>query len=337
MNIGVIGAGTWGIALSRMLSNMGYSVEVWSALKKEIEYYSVNRTHPNLPDTVIPDAIKFTDELETVCRDKDILLFAVPSLYVREVSAKAAEYINNGQIIVDVAKGIEPQTLYTMTQIINDELKKKGVEAKLVALSGPTHAEEVAKDMPTAIVAACEDLSVAEYVQKAFMNGRFRVYTNSDIRGVEFCGAVKNIIAIASGIVSGLGFGDNARAALITRGLSEISRLGVQMGCLEQTFYGLTGIGDLVVTATSIHSRNNTFGKLIGEGMAVKDALSQVGMVVEGINAIPAVLALAHKYDLSLPIIESVNEIVNKGENPLSQVDKLMGRTGKNEIYLFEV
>lgn len=337
MNIGVIGAGTWGIALSRMLSNMEHSVEVWSALDKEIEYCSKNRSHPNLPYMVIPNEIEFTSDLERVCRDKEILLFAVPSVYVREVSARAACYICNGQIIVDVAKGIEAETLCTMTEIIDEELKNRGVEAKLVALSGPTHAEEVAKDMPTAIVAACQDLSVAEFVQEAFMNNRFRVYTNEDIKGVEFCGAVKNIIAIASGIVSGLGYGDNARAALITRGLSEITNLGIHMGCVEQTFYGLTGIGDLIVTSTSTHSRNNTFGKLIGEGMSVEDALSRVGMVVEGINAIPAVLALAKRYGLSLPIIEAVNEIVNNGANPFNQVDKLMGRDKKNEICKFSM
>lgn len=229
-SIGILGAGTWGMALARMLSNTGHQVTVWSAIEKEIDDFSKNRIHPNLPGMRIPEEITFTKSINEVCRAKDILLFAVPSVFVRSTAKSAAPYIPDGQIIVDVAKGIEPDTLYTMTEVIQNELGKVGKHVKLVALSGPTHAEEVALDMPTTIVSACRDLSVARFVQDIFMNTCMRVYTNADVRGVELCGAMKNIIALAAGISVGLGYGDNAKAALITKGMAEITRLGIEMG-----------------------------------------------------------------------------------------------------------
>ncbi|MDO4489214.1 MAG: NAD(P)H-dependent glycerol-3-phosphate dehydrogenase [Eubacteriales bacterium] len=327
--IGVLGAGTWGMALARMLSNSDHDVTVWSAIEKEIDDLSMNRTHPHLPGMVIPDEIKFTKDIREACTDKDIIIFAVPSVFVRSTTKAAREYIKEGQIIVDVAKGIEPGTLLTMTEVIADEL---GKAVKLVALSGPTHAEEVAKDLPTTIVSACDDLETAEFVQDVFMNTCMRVYTNPDRKGIELCGALKNVMALASGISAGLGYGDNTKAALITRGMAEITRLGRKMGCLERTFYGLAGIGDLIVTATSVHSRNNRCGYLIGQGMSVEDAIKEVGMVVEGINAIPAAVTLARQYDIDMPLIMAVDSVVNHGEDPAEAVRKLMSRDKRNEI-----
>lgn len=332
--IGVLGAGTWGMALARMLANSNHDVMVWSALKGEIEEFSKTRKHPNLPGMEIPEEIQFTTNIEDVCKDKDILLMAVPSVFVRSTVAQMRAVVPDGQIIVDVAKGIEADTLFTMTEVIRNEINMDGKHGnvKLVALSGPTHAEEVARDLPTTIVSACNDIDVAEIVQDTFMNSCMRVYTNTDITGVELCGAMKNIIALAAGISAGLGYGDNAKAAIITRGMAEVTRLGLEMGCLEQTFNGLAGIGDLVVTATSVHSRNNKAGNLIGRGYTPADAIKEVGMVVEGINAIPAAMKLAERYQIELPIIEAVDAIVNKAANPADVVQELMGRDKKIEL-----
>ena len=309
--IGVLGAGTWGMALARMLQLSGNQVTVWSALEREVEEFSATRRHPNLPGMVIPEDLQFTKNMEEVCRDKEILLFAVPSPFVRSTARKAAPYIKDDQIIAD-------------------ELRNPAV--KLVALSGPTHAEEVAKDLPTTIVSACEDLEAAERVQQVFGNTCMRVYTNDDVLGVELCGAMKNIMALASGVALGLGYGDNTKAALITRGMAEITRLGIAMGCKPQTFYGLAGIGDLIVTATSVHSRNNRCGLLLGQGVAPQEAVKQVGMVVEGINALPAAMLLAEKYGVEMPLATAVNAVVNQGADPRDAVAKLMSRDQISEI-----
>ncbi len=329
-SIGILGAGTWGIALARMLTNCGHDVVVWSALPEEIEALSATRRQRNLPDMVIPERTRFTKDIAVACAGRDVLLFAVPSVFVRATAKAAAPHIPEGQVIVDVAKGIEPGTLYTMTQVIRDEMGDRRVS--VVALSGPTHAEEVARDLPTTIVSACTDADVARKVQDVFMNSCLRVYTNPDVEGVELCGAVKNIIALAAGISAGLGFGDNTKAALITRGMAEIARLGKAMGCYEQTFAGLAGIGDLVVTATSRHSRNNRCGELIGQGVPPKEAVERVGMVVEGVNAIPATLQLARRYHVSMPITEAVDAVVNGGMAPRDAVDRLMSREKRSEI-----
>ena len=327
--IGVLGAGTWGVALARMLSRSGHAVTVWSAIEREVEEFSATRRHPNLPEMVIPDAIAFTKDIELVCTGMDVLLFAVPSPFVRSTAVKAAPYIREGQIIVDVAKGIEADTLMTMTQIIADALGDTKV--KLVALSGPTHAEEVAQDLPTTIVSACEDLSVAEEVQQIFSNTCMRVYTNQDVFGVELCGAMKNIMALGSGIALGLGYGDNTKAALITRGMAEIARLGTAMGCDSRTFYGLAGIGDLIVTATSAHSRNNRCGMLLGQGVPPAEAIKQVGMVVEGIHALAAAMRLMERYKVDMPIVRAVNAVVNYGADAREEVRLLMCRDQKPE------
>ena len=332
MKIGVIGAGTWGIALARMLTNSGHDVVVWSALENEIDELSKSRAHKNLPGMIIPEATGFTKDLGYAA-DADIILMAVPSPFVRATTKKIAPYVKNGQIIVDVAKGIEKETLFTMTEVIRDELAKHNpdIDVKLVALSGPTHAEEVALDLPTTIVSASEDEDAARCVQDVFMNTCMRVYTHFDVKGVELSGAFKNIIALATGISSGLGFGDNTRAALITRGIAEIRRLGVTMGCNDQTFSGLAGIGDLIVTATSEHSRNNKCGKLIGKGLSPEEAIKEVGMVVEGINALPAAISLAKAHEVEMPITETAYGIVFNCIAPKDGVLKLMTRDKRSE------
>ena len=334
MKIGVIGAGTWGIALARMLTNTRHDVIVWSAIPEEIDALESTRMHKNLPGATIPAETKFTKDLEEATVGKDILLLAVPSIFVRQTTARLAPYISDGQLIVNVAKGIEEGTLYMMTEVIKDELGKhsSAKDVKLIALSGPTHAEEVAKDLPTTIISACEDEATAKLAQDVFMNTCMRVYTHFDVLGVELSGALKNIIALATGISSGLGFGDNTKAALITRGIAEIRRLGLRMGCFDQTFSGLAGIGDLIVTATSEHSRNNRCGRLIGSGVKPEDAIKQIGMVVEGINALPAAVALAKKYDVEMPITETAYDIIFGGTDPKSAVIKLMMRDKKPEV-----
>ena len=328
--IGVLGAGTWGMALARMLSKTGHSVTVWSAIEKEVDEFSVTRRHPNLPGMEIPQEIAFTKDIAEVCKGMDILLFAVPSPFVRSTAHKAAPYITDGQVIVDVAKGIEADTLFTMTQIIADEVKNPKVS--LVALSGPTHAEEVAKDMPTTIVSASHDAAAADLVQEVFSNTCMRVYTNEDVLGVELCGALKNVIALTAGVATGYGCGDNAKAAIITRGMAEIARLGMAMGCREQTFGGLAGIGDLIVTATSPHSRNNRCGMLLGKGIPTQEAVAQVGMVVEGLHALPAAMRLKEKYGVDMPIVETLDDVVSGRLSVAEAVHSLMTRGQKPEL-----
>lgn len=332
MNIGILGAGTWGIALARMLELNGHGVTVWSVLPREIEQLEKTRRHPNLPGTVLPDGIRYTTSVAEACRGKEIVLFAVPSVFVRSTAEKASPFISGEQIIVDVAKGIEEGTLFTMTEVIDDVLvKTAGHSGRLVALSGPTHAEEVARDMPSSIVSASTDTGAAELVQDVFMNTCMRIYTNTDVKGVELCGALKNIVALASGICGGLGYGDNTRAALITRGMAEIIRLGMAIGCRIDTFCGLAGFGDMIVTAMSEHSRNNRAGRLIGQGIPPKEAIRSIGMVVEGVNALPAAIELSERYDVEMPIVEGVNAIVNEGASPAEMVYSLMTRDKKSE------
>ena len=332
-NITVLGSGTWGVALARMLALEGYRITVWSPIEAEVRQLNENRRHPNLPNAQIPDSIVFTSDIASVCGGKDIIVFAVPSVFVRSTAKAARPFIPDGQIIVDVAKGFEKETLLTMSGVIRDELNKDGQHdhVQVVALSGPTHAEEVAMDLPTTIVSACEDLAVAEKVQAVFMNNTMRVYTNTDVLGVELCGALKNVIALAAGISTGLGYGDNAKAALITRGIAELTRLGTAMGCNEQTFHGLAGVGDLIVTATSVHSRNNKAGYLIGKGLTPEEAVKEVGMVVEGLYALPAAVELAKKYNIEMPIVMALDTIIAGTVSPIDAVNRLMGRCGKME------
>ena len=329
--IAVFGAGTWGIALARLLAVNGRDVTVWSAIPAELKSLSTTRRHPNLPGMELPSAMHYTADIAEACTGRDILLFAVPSPFVRSTAKKAAKYIPDGQLIVDVAKGVEDKTLMTMSEIIEDELAKATRTARVVALSGPTHAEEVARDMPTLIVAASEDEAAAKAVQKAFTAPSFRVYTNTDRRGTELGGAVKNVIALAVGIALGLGYGDNAKAALITRGNAELTRLGIAMGCKPETFAGLSGMGDLIVTCTSMHSRNLHAGMLLGRGKTAEEAKAEVGQVVEGINALPAACRLAKKYKVEMPIVQSVDAILSGKLEARNALAALMGRDLKHE------
>ena len=329
--IAVFGAGTWGIALARLLAVNGRDVTVWSAIPAELKSLSTTRRHPNLPGMELPSAMHYTADIAEACTGRDILLFAVPSPFVRSTAKKAAKYIPDGQLIVDVAKGVEDKTLMTMSEIIEDELARAKRTARVVALSGPTHAEEVARDMPTLIVAASEDEAAAKAVQKAFTAPSFRVYTNTDRRGVELGGAVKNVIALAVGIAMGLDYGDNAKAALITRGNAELARLGVAMGCKAETFAGLSGMGDLIVTCTSMHSRNLHAGMLIGRGKDVETAKKEVGQVVEGINALPAACKLAKKYKVEMPIVNAVDDILSGRLAARDALATMMGRQLKQE------
>ncbi len=329
--IAVFGAGTWGMALAQALVGDGHDVTVWSALPEELVSMAETRTHKFLPGVMLSESLTYEADIACACNGRDLLLFAVPSPYLRATVTAAKPYIKNGQLIADVAKGIEPDTLMTMTEVIRDVLADTAPDARIVALSGPTHAEEVVAGLPTLIVAACEDVKAAEKVQDIFMSLQFRVYVNHDSRGVELCGALKNIIALASGISHGLGFGDNTRAAIITRGIAEISRLGTAMGCSHDTFMGLAGIGDLIVTCMSEHSRNNRVGTMLGRGVSLEEAMKSVGMVVEGVNAIPAALALAKKYDVEIPIMSAVAMVLAGKLAPEDAVNTLMGRAKKQE------
>ena len=328
--IAVLGAGTWGTALARTFALGGNKVILWSALQNEVDYIKENRRHHILKEMVIPKEVKVTADIEEAVRDREIVVFAVPSPYTRSTAKLVSPLVNEKQIIVDVAKGLEAGTHKTLTEVIADEINNPNVP--LVALSGPTHAEELALDMPTAIVAACSDIAVAERVQKIFSNHILRVYTNNDIKGIEICGALKNIIALAAGMSDGLGFGDNAKAAIITRGMAEIQRLGLKIGCSPNTFVSLAGIGDLIVTCTSRHSRNNKTGFLIGQGVQGEDAIATVGMVVEGINALPAAMELSEKYEGELPICAMVNHIINGTISVSNALKLLMSRDLKTEI-----
>ena len=327
--IGILGAGTWGLALARMLYNNGSEVTVWSSDPVKAETLSRVRTVDRLPNMVIPEGIRFTGEIGEACSGANIVVLAVASVYIRETARRMASFLDADPIAVIVAKGIEANTLMTLSEVVRSEV---GESLRIVALSGPTHAEEVAVDLPSTIVAAGRDPAAAEKVQQVFSSAVMRTYTNTDILGVELCGALKNIIALATGMSAGLGYGDNTKAALITRGLAEIERLGRRMGCRPETFRGLAGMGDLIVTATSSHSRNNNCGRLIGQGLSVQEAVNEVGMVVEGIHAIPAAIALADKYGVEMPIIRAVDGIVNHGRSPKEAVAYLMGRDYKTEL-----
>lgn len=307
MKISVLGAGTWGTALAILLANNGHEVTLWSKLRREIEALVSDRTKiPNLPGAVLPEKIQLTYELQEALVSPEIIVSAVASPFTRETAHAVAPFVKPGQIIVNVAKGIEEATLFTLTEIIADEIPN----ADVAVLSGPSHAEEVSRLIPTTCVVGAKSLKTAKLIQDAFMSESFRVYTSPDVIGIELGGSLKNVIALAAGMADGLGFGDNTKAALMTRGIAEISRLGVKMGGRVETFAGLSGIGDLIVTCSSIHSRNRNAGYYIGQGMSVKDAMEKVAQVVEGVYSAKAALALAKKYEVEMPIVEQVNHIL---------------------------
>lgn len=326
--ISVIGSGTWGSALAMLLARKGKNVTLWSKFEVDSINFSSTLKHPNLPGAVFPSSIKFTANLEEAVKGAEMLVLASPSPFIRENAKEVKNFANPGQIIVCVAKGIEENTNYTMTEVIEDVL---GKEYKVAALSGPTHAEEVSIDLPTAIVAASKNVEVAKIVQETFNSNFFRVYTNTDVKTVEIAGATKNIIAIACGISEGLGFGDNAVAAIITRGLAEITRLGLKMGGEMATFLGLSGVGDIVVTATSVHSRNHKAGILLGKGHDLETVKKEVGMVIEGINCLKAAKQLSERERVSMPIVDAIYEIIFNHQNPLDAVKELFNRELKAE------
>ncbi len=334
MKICVLGAGTWGIALASLLKTNDHRVTLWSKIPSEIEYLKENNTHKNLPGATIPEGIIYETDIERAILGNDIILFVVPSAFIRSTAALAAPFIKNGRVIINASKGIEKGSLMTMTEVIEDELKKHNpeIKCKIAALSGPTHAEEVAKGLPTSIVSACEDEETSYMIANVFFNTCMRVYINTDVRGVELCGAFKNIIALATGISRGMGFGDNASAALITRGATEIKRMGTKLGTNPDTFSGLAGIGDLIVTCTSRHSRNNRCGELIGKGLSYEEASREIGMVVEGYHALEAAIELCDKYDVDMPITRAVHSIIKCGATPKEAVLALMNRDIKGEL-----
>ncbi len=334
MHIAILGAGTWGIALAKLLSENGHDICVWSALPHEIETLSKTFMHPNLPDVTLPRALEFTTDMEAAVSGARYVVFAVASAYIRKAAATAAAYLPDDAILINVAKGLEPGTQRTMTQVIEETLTAAGKPAagRLVALSGPTHAEEVARNVPTSIVSACENEDTAKAAAEIFMNSCMRVYTNTDVLGVELCGALKNIIALAAGMIRGMGMGDNTNAMLITRGIAEMTRMGLSMGCRRRTFSGLAGIGDLIVTCTSVHSRNYRCGEMIGRGMSYEEASEKIGMVVEGYYALEAAMELSHSRQIEMPIVSAVYDVVKNGRDPRDTMNELMQREMKSEL-----
>lgn len=329
MNISIIGSGSWGIALGCLLFDNNHCVKIWSRSEKEVLEINETRVASRyLPRVKIPKEIKVTTDIEYALVNSEIVVLAVPSIAIRECSKMISKFLEN-QIIVNVAKGIEEKSLKRLSEIIEEELP---AGQRIAVLSGPSHAEEVAKKLPTVVAVSSIDEETREIVSNVFMNEYFRVYPNSDLVGVEVGGAVKNVIALCAGISDGLGFGDNAKAGLITRGLAEITRLGIKMGGKPETFYGLTGAGDLFVTCASNHSRNHRAGEFLGQGYSLDEAIKKVNMVVEGVNAAKAVRELGMKFDVELPITEQACLVLFEGKDPKKAVLELMGRDKKNEV-----
>ncbi|MBE7052984.1 MAG: NAD(P)H-dependent glycerol-3-phosphate dehydrogenase [Ruminococcaceae bacterium] len=327
-NITVVGSGGWGSAIATLLNDKNHNVTLWSWKQEECD--AIRRDGENkeyLPGIKISEKINLTSDISCVS-GKDLIVLVSPSKVIRNTLESMKPHITDGTPIVILSKGIEDKTLKTLTQIAQEIIPSSCV----AALSGPSHAEEVGKKIPTACVVACSDEKVAKFIQEIFMCEYFRVYTSSDVLGVELGGALKNVIALCAGIIDGIGFGDNTKAALMTRAIKEISRLGVKMGANEETFYGLAGIGDLIVTCTSMHSRNRRCGILIGQGKKLKEAIDEVHMVVEGVYSAGAAYELSKKYDVEMPIVEKAYEVLFNDKNPKEALIELMNRDKKEEI-----
>ena len=328
-NISVLGAGSWGLGLALLLNNNGHNVTVWSVFNDEVVMLQTEREHKRcLPGVRIPDSITISGDTANVINNADVLVLAVASPYTRSTAKLIAPFVKEGQIIVNVAKGVEEHTLLTLCQIVEEEIP----QAKVAVLSGPSHAEEVSRGIPTTCVIGAHEKNTAEYLQNIFMSDVFRVYTSPDMLGICIGGALKNVIALAAGIADGLGYGDNTKAALITRGNAEITRLGVAMGANPHTFSGLSGIGDLIVTCASMHSRNRRAGILIGKGYTKDQAMEEVQMVVEGVFSAKAALELSKKYNIEMPIVEQVNKVLFEDKPAAEAVKELMLRDKKIEI-----
>ncbi len=330
-NIGIIGAGSWGTALGLTLSNKGHNVKICDVDKAHVaEMREHGENVKYLPGLKFGENMKVVDSTEEALEGADIALFSAPAQHFRSAFEAAIPFLNDDMTVVNVAKGIEQHTLMRMSEIAY--ILKPDV--KYVVLSGPSHAEEVGRFLPTTVAVASRDIRLAEYVQDVFMTDRFRVYTNEDVCGVELGGALKNIIALGAGISDGIGFGDNAKAALMTRGITEMSRLGVMMGANIETFSGLAGVGDLIVTCTSMHSRNRRCGIMIGEGISPSEATKKVGMVVEGMFTTEAAYELAQKVGVEMPITECIYDCINEKISAREAVEILMGRDKKNEMHI---
>jgi len=326
--ISVLGSGSWGLALALLLHNNGHEVLLWSARPENARKLREKRENPDrLPGVRLPDEIDVLTDLERALKDVDVTVLAVASPYIRSTAHKMAPFVCKDQKIVNVAKGIEEKTLKTLSEVIEEEIPQGNV----AVLSGPSHAEEVGRGLPTTCVISAHSQETAEYLQSIFMSPVFRVYTTPDILGVELGGALKNVIALAAGTADGLGYGDNTKAALITRGITEIGRLGKKMGAQMETFYGLSGIGDLIVTCASKHSRNRKAGYLIGQGYTMEEAMKEVQMVVEGVYSARAARELAEKYEVEMPIITEVNRVLFEGKSAAEAVMDLMLRDKKVE------
>ncbi len=321
--ISFLGAGSWGTALAILCANNGHKVTVWSKIKAETDMLREKREHVDrLPGAKLPDSIDIEDNLEKACENKDIIVFSVASPFIRSTAQLAKPYIQKGQILVNVAKGIEENSLMTLCEILEDELP----QADVAVLSGPSHAEEVSKGMPTTVVVGAKSEKTATFIQDVFMGKNFRVYVSPDMVGIELGGSLKNVIALAAGILDGMGLGDNTKAALMTRGIAEISRLGMELGGKMETFFGLSGIGDLIVTCTSTHSRNHNCGYLLGKGKTLEEAKQEIKQVVEGVNCAKSAMALANKYHVSMPIVEQINAVLFENKSAEAALNDLILR-----------
>ncbi len=327
MKIAVISTGTWGLALSNLLSDKGHAVTAYTPFAKEKEALSLHYRHPRFPGVALNRSIAFSDDLGQTLADAAVVVFATPSPYLRGMARNAKGLLASASLVVSVTKGLEDDTFLTMSEVIEEELGN----TEVTVLSGPTHAEEVVRKMPTLCVASSNRAEDARKVRDLFSNEYFRVYDSHDPYGVELCGALKNVIALGAGIAEGLGYGDNCKAAIITRGLVEIVRLSTAMGADRKTFYGLAGLGDLVVTATSRNSRNHECGVYIGQGYGVGEARNKVGMEVEGLNALKAAYHLSRRKGVEMPIVEAVYDVVYGGLDPVKAVENLFSRSLKEE------
>ncbi|MEA4987634.1 MAG: NAD(P)H-dependent glycerol-3-phosphate dehydrogenase [Anaerovorax sp.] len=326
--IAVLGAGSWGTALAVTLSTNGHMVNMWDINAEHAKELKENRENKRyLPEVFFNELLNISMDAEEAIQGADIVLFSAPAQHFRSALENAMPYLKKDMVLVNVAKGIEQKTLLRMSQIAMEKVQ----DANYVVLSGPSHAEEVGRAMPTTVVSASKDIKLAEYIQDVFMSDTFRVYTNTDVVGVELGGALKNIIALGAGISDGMGFGDNAKAAMMTRGMTEMARLGVKLGAEEKTFSGLTGMGDLIVTCTSMHSRNRRCGIMIGEGLKPSEATKKVGMVVEGMFTTEAAYELAQKNKVEMPITEAIYQVVNEKIDAREAVSALMSRSKKHE------
>lgn len=327
MKIAVLGSGGWGTALAMLLSENGHAVTLWSYLEEESRTLRETGENPLLPGVKLPQSLDYTTDLSCAA-GKDAVVFATPSFAVRSTAEAVKQYLNRNMVLVSVSKGIEKGTSLRMTQIIR---QTTGEVCPVVALSGPSHAEEVARGVPTAVVSACEDQKAAEFVQDLFINQRFRVYSSDDTVGVELGAALKNVMALCTGACTGMGCGDNTKAMLMTRGLAETARLGVAMGGRRETFAGLAGMGDLIVTCTSMNSRNYRAGILIGQGVPVEEAVKRIGAVVEGYFAVDSARELAKQAGVEMPITQAAYEVLYQGRDPHTVLEELMRREKKHE------